>query len=1516
MARKSLSQYTKEIQALRNTINDLYSSLESNRGNKFAENLDFGLIASYTKELRELIKLQSEAAAAQGKLKGRTAKTPLFPEQGNIVDIGDPTGQFDWIAEQQAAKERRKRADRLFELQAFGIQEAPPPVTTVIPHPPGTVGAGNAPVAAVPPVPTRAATLIDVLIESLNKLGFSSEGAARVIDRLDTEIKQLANPAEITGFTGKTRGKYTTLTGFTDVEGTVAAPIKLGGLNPEGRTSAEQKEFDRQEREKARIERARLARQKILDENAARYNQYVGQDRYSGLIAQAKEQGFNPEDLVNVYKEGKSKIELFDFKQVDEATGVTKRFKATVDELGNVLPEVSRKFRSFGQSIVRDIGELTKWSIAMAVIYGPIQKLGELTQLMIQNEVKLAEATIAVNDKFSSSEKIFNAAALAANNAGEEINTTIQAFTAAYRATGGGADETTRFATAQTLLADSMTLAKLAGIDESSAIDALSASLRQTGMGLTQGSELLDKWVKTTQVANVDLQTLATGFAVVGDTAQAAGLDIDHINGLIATVAETGLAAGKEAANATRRVVASFETSGAVKELNRLGIATEDANGKQRNFLEIAQQIYDLRQKKGISDEQFANLTLVAGQGVRGQATLSAVLSNLQRVGQIAAESGTTRGGEAAQALEKQLTTAQTAITRFNNSFQAFAQTLGTKGGLLDLFKLVTNGGSGLVKILNAIVDSLGKATPMVVAMTAALVALRQKPLNVRRGMAAEAELGIAESINNLAGVTVPRGGDYGKTPGYRAASWLFTGGQSIGAPGSLARRGSQSGFGALTGLSTAAIPAAMNMAAGDTQKALADIGGGIAGGIAGSLIGGPQGALIGSSIGTSIAEVFISLTRAEFSQIDTGTTPRTTQGVSKNISNAELAKSSTEEKNKARLKELEQQIISGVDLGGAQFNLEKNQVTNYIKALQKQIDAGSKEGINNFLEGGIYGKARRDFLKKYNITKETAFGLLETPERRAGKINIPSDLEIASGLSKNTKAVQDYKDLANVMKDIGQLEGGGGKLTEKLDEVTTRYSAEIARSIMEGTSNILRERSLGTIKTSQYNTESGNLAGASAKLPQWILALGGKVNSKELKDLMDIITYGSEEAQTELNNLSNSINLLKLDADALSDPEKRKQLESYMAAYKAALADTSLTVKLGRTNVLGISGDMSNPMTNQEYGRARERYSVLEKKFYSSQAGGGLSDSETRAYVERTFQAAAIPIKEGGQLIFKAAEKMDPTLWQQVLEDMKAAGELTSQGGGLDFSVYKDVDRATLEALAAQSVTMGQTWAEKFGYGGKPEDQIAIAKDGVAKPLHADFKILQFLLEKLVDQGQKQLDGMFNLPEGSFFWVNLAAAKMHLGTVAAGAGTGTTPITTGEGTKPIVATNPVENLGNRSVEAKLLRMEEALNAEAAKLPKVDRSYDSIENIRAARKDLSLQGGIEVPPVDINKNFGGWFGSQALPTINATNNLNFNWTTTLLIDGRVLNTVMKQYSATDINKMTTAGGVTTKDFIV
>jgi hypothetical protein len=75
------------------------------------------------------------------------------------------------------------------------------------------------------------------------------------------------------------------------------------------------------------------------------------------------------------------------------------------------------------------------------------------------------------------------------------------------------------------------------------------------------------------------------------------------------------------------------------------------------------------------------------------------------------------------------------------------------------------------------------------------------------------------------------------------------------------------------------------------------------------------------------------------------------------------------------------------------------------------------------------------------------------------------------------------------------------------------------------------------------------------------------------------------------------------------------------------------------------------------------------------------------------------------------------------------------------------------------------------MGYTEQQEKLGIIFSDWVTMPITAGQKQMQLALERIAEIEQKQLDGMYNLPEGSTFWVPLGAMGLR---PTAGGGGGT----------------------------------------------------------------------------------------------------------------------------------------------
>ena len=511
--------------------------------------------------------------------------------------------------------------------------------------------------------------------------------------------------------------------------------------------------------------------------------------------------------------------------QGTRAGGVIKRATVQVDRMGRVSEETAAKARTLAQTVARNIVEVAKWSIAVGLIYGAFQRLGDLVQLAIENEVKLAEATIALGSAQTDVNSIFDSAVTIANLMGETISGVLDGYTLAVRATGSIRDETERFRIANQLLKDSLVLSKLSSLSQAEALDTLQAALKQTGGELDEGKRLLDLWVATTRVAGVNLETLAESFAITSSAAKSFKLDTMELNALISILAENTTLSATEVGNALRRILTNVQTETARQELAKFGISVTDSTGELLGFLDILEVINQQFEAGVLSDANLLQIGNAIGGGSRGGPQAVALIKNLNRVQEINSKVSES-SADAYEALDIQLETVQTSIDRLGNSFASLAQTLGTDGGLLTLVGGLTDLLSGLVNVADELVSVLGDAGPIL------------------------AGFGIASLISSKGFNTPLFGGARSVAGGIGAR----IGGGTAGAAGLIG--GAAGGIsGAVVGGVAAGLGTAL-MAGLNAQK-------GEFGESAGNIIGGAIGAFltrspIGTLIGSAIGEAFV----------------------------------------------------------------------------------------------------------------------------------------------------------------------------------------------------------------------------------------------------------------------------------------------------------------------------------------------------------------------------------------------------------------------------------------------------------------------------------------------------------------------------------------------------------------------------------------------------------------------------------------------------------------------------------
>lgn len=1193
---------------------------------------------------------------------------------------------------------------------------------------------------------------------------------------------------------------------------------------------------------------------------------------------------------------------------------VLHQYSATVDRFGGVLTKTKRSLQPFSEAVAKDAMEFLKWSMGIMLIMLPLQKMNEMIQIATENQTRLVDVLVAVGSAQSDVNNIFTETYKIAQQTGEAIGGVIDAYSLSYRATGGAGDATERFAIAGKLLSDSLILSKLSTLDQAEAIDVLSAALKQTsteleGLGgdvnvLEKGQILLDKWVQTTKVANVSLDTLATGFSIVSDAAGSAGLSIDELNGVIATVSEvTGDVSGKEVGNMVRSLVSGFQSDKAVTELQSLGIAINDTTGEARSFMEVYGQIAQMQEAGILSPEQVNKITFAIGGGTRRQAIVQSFISQFGRIDQIVADTADSTGA-AMGALDMQLSTVSTASTRLGNSFASLAQTLGTKGGLLDSLTGVLKITNGIVVAFDKVTGAIGRVAP-ILALALAGSAYNKYYLSQRPALQ-EKLLGGAQ--NKLASVIQRR---INNSPELQAKYSIGTspaaamyGADILSAtPASVASRraaeivSTKNIKNALSGLVIGGAVLGNLTATGVSGKDKSvRIGADIAGGITGALIGGP----IGAALGASIAEAFVNSTMLYESEFA-------------NFFKETVVKAPTPGENKPDESDAERRMREQKELANTRV---------YSAMYGKDAFAGE-------LRGKAFTKLMQGLI--------TVGGWYVNPINKAmGKDthNTPTTEQIALKTLKFLPEflVPDRKqlllDFERLRVEEESLKGiQGSPFVEAMKGV--KFDTGIQKNFAE---EILNKLLGGKITPSAYGNLSKNVTNMGTVGQAYYTGFGqqyqqktGQTQNEVFEDFARIITYASDEEKaylTELNTaLATNYNAMKM--NVVGTEAYNTALENYNTLAGEA---TAYTIQLNEA--LLAMKELPEIFDFTEYQGQLSSQDLIAQARQAQQIeyrAAGFTDEEYQAKI-KSFDDFLVKLTDTGYS--QPVSGLDPKYLSDVIAKAIKEGMLAS--GGLGFQEFDMTMAEFNQAMSAYDQTLSQF--ASLGYEPQQEAMIMAMNDGIYKPQVKDWKIVQYLLGK-IEKNTEQLSGIYNLPSGVSAYITTQAAEMWRNSMFSG-GTGEATLGKGDwgkGTKNTEmgiaggqAMSGINTLFSEWAKIVMPKMSSGFSGlgkavSGFKFPEPEEEkkslWDKILEMFSVPGILpgATLGGMGLgtgfsfgPSPDQMQNMTGKrisdFGGTAnkLPATTTTMNLNLNNTTTILLDGRQVAQVVKRYLQQDL----------------
>ena len=1200
----------------------------------------------------------------------------------------------------------------------------------------------------------------------------------------------------------------------------------------------------------------------------------LGPVGFGNVIAAAGQQGFTEADLKRVrdFSNGYKQVSF----RVKEAEGYFRELNTVVDRHGNVVSNTQKTYRTFLDSIRRNISEMIKWSAATLVVWGAIRKLSELLQTAINIQSELANVAVSLGQSGEALNKVFFAAADAAKASGEAIEGVIKGYAQAYRSTGSIKDATERTRVSQVLLKDALILSRLSSLDQASAMDTLTGALRQAGEPLDKGVVLLDKWVAISRVAGVGLDTLAEGFAITGTAAEGAGLNYSELAATLATMSEITTLSATEAGNAVRAFITGFTTDTAVREFQSFGISIEDINGNTRNFLDILNQVADLFEQGIISKDQLNAIAIAWGGGVRRGAQVAALIQNRDRIKELAEV--TAQEGEAQKALQIQLNTVQTSITRLGNAFQVLAKSMGTEGGVLSSATVLIDSFSKIVELVASLTRNLGTLTPVLAGLAALMLTTSKE---TRGGWLAQMTAGFAAPTSPLltrGPLTRRMFGQQGLAT--RGAQWLQAG-----------------GAGTAVGVGITAFSALQNV----KQKDWAGAIGSIAGGVLGAIAGGPFGAIIGTSIG----EAFTSATfgyKPEF------------------------------ERFFADIFEGAQGGAEGQPTAQQQITEDVFRETSRFEATMMSAMLNASYGLGKFLNVGGMGGA-----PAAQITPEQyAFDLAtEQTRQRAFTAKAGQTAQTGRGggiVVQETAAIRQYGEfLDEVIKkeqERARVSGLAGEITDKQLRDTLSLLPKLPASIIQyertfGSALRTLDSGLTDVKSTYIDFVQTVIALSPEQL-SYFNAIATEID--RIAGLIDVarqaggasIIFKPDDPTTLEKNEQEIWSIVK--AEEERNRLAKELATSYITASKA--------IDLSRITLPSIT-DLD--IREEDVASLLERATEIRSKEIGATFAAGLNQGLTEEDIAGTFEEFFIRIGQAGGL--KLIEGLTQSQITQALQELVSEGVVQPMGN-LGLRQF-DMPSGQFPAVMARYQQLVQSVQGQLGAQGiewKPDEETfaGLFTDFIAMPITADLTLLNIAMQELIDVNKKQLDGIYNLPTDASFYVPFQGYQLGFANRGGGGGAATAAVI------PPIVTGREEEWPSEARFTKMFAPQ--LKPKEEKIPDWMKNqytlpptqnipytpaFPGAEAIATAipkGKGVGVGGfrGVGSAGVDLSNLLGEAYNKISEALKNITTQLTIQSTTnvSLVVDGQVLANVIKPYLLNETIRYEGTGGSAVKRFVI
>ena len=267
--------------------------------------------------------------------------------------------------------------------------------------------------------------------------------------------------------------------------------------------------------------------------------------------------------------------------------------------------------------------------------------------------------------------------------------------------------------------AETMKMARIAGLDYAETTDMMTAALRGFNMELdeTSAKRVNDVYSKLAAITASDTEELGTAMQRTASIAHSAGMSFEGTTAFLAQAIETTREPAENLGTAMKTIVARFqemkenpleiaEVDGEEvsynkvdKALQTIGVSLKDTNGQ---FRELDQVFLDISQRWDSLSQTQQRYIATTAAGSRQQSRFIAMMSNYDRTVQLM-EAANNSAGASEEQFGKTMDSLESKLNKLHNAWQAFTMGIADNG----MIKFAVDGLTTFLTTTNKIIDTL-----------------------------------------------------------------------------------------------------------------------------------------------------------------------------------------------------------------------------------------------------------------------------------------------------------------------------------------------------------------------------------------------------------------------------------------------------------------------------------------------------------------------------------------------------------------------------------------------------------------------------------------------------------------------------------------------------------------------------------------------------------------------------------------------------------------------------------------